>query len=141
MKVNGSHQLLVHADDVNILGGSVYTVTKSIEAFVFSRKESGLYVTAGKTQYMVMSEIRMQDEVRISGLIIVPSKGWKSSNILLSTLFSNTLSLHSSLNMRNQISHPYKTRGKIIVLYILNFIFCIANWKTKDSAMNDRKHS
>ena len=78
MKVNGSHQLLVHADDVNILGGSVYTVTKSIEAFVFSRKESGLYVTAGKTQYMVTSEIRMQEEVRISGLIIVPSKGWKS---------------------------------------------------------------
>jgi len=28
-------------------------------------------------------------------------------NILLSTLFSNTLSLCSSLNMRGQISHPY----------------------------------
>jgi hypothetical protein len=32
-------------------------------------------------------------------------------NIPLSTLFSNTLSLCSSLNIRDQISHPYKTTG------------------------------
>jgi len=28
-------------------------------------------------------------------------------NILLNTLFSNTLSLHSSLNVSNQVPHPY----------------------------------
>ena len=44
-------------------------------------------------------------------------------NILLSTLFSNTLTLHSSLNISDQVSHPYKTTGKIIVLYILIFKF------------------
>jgi hypothetical protein len=44
-------------------------------------------------------------------------------NILLSTLFSNTLSLCSSLNVRDQFAHPYRTTGKIIVLYILIFIF------------------
>ena len=38
------------------------------------------------------------------------------SNILLSILFSNTLSLRSSLNMSDQVSHPYKTTGKIIGL-------------------------
>jgi hypothetical protein len=31
------------------------------------------------------------------------------SNILLSTLFSNTLNLCSSLNVKDQVSHPYKT--------------------------------
>jgi hypothetical protein len=30
-------------------------------------------------------------------------------NILLETLFSNTLSLRSSLSVSDQISHPYKT--------------------------------
>jgi hypothetical protein len=45
------------------------------------------------------------------------------SNILLSTLFSNTLSLCFSHNVRDQISHPYRTTGKIIVLYILIFMF------------------
>jgi polysaccharide pyruvyl transferase WcaK-like protein len=44
-------------------------------------------------------------------------------NILLRTLFSNTLSLCSSLSVRDQVSHPYKTTGIIMVLYILTFIF------------------
>ena len=39
-------------------------------------------------------------------------------NILLNTMFSNTLSFLSSSNVRDQVSHPYKTTGKIIVLYI-----------------------
>jgi hypothetical protein len=42
-------------------------------------------------------------------------------NILLNTLFSSTLSLRSSLNVSDQVSHPYKTTGKIIVLYIVIF--------------------
>jgi hypothetical protein len=44
-------------------------------------------------------------------------------NILLRTLFSNTLSLCSYLNVRDQVSHPYKTTGRIMVLYILTFTF------------------
>ena len=40
-------------------------------------------------------------------------------NIPLNTLFSNTLSLRSFLNVNDQVSHPYKTTGKLIVLYIL----------------------
>jgi hypothetical protein len=42
-------------------------------------------------------------------------------NILLSTLFWNTLSLCSSLNVRGQVSYPYKTAAKIIFLHILMF--------------------
>jgi hypothetical protein len=42
-------------------------------------------------------------------------------DILLNTLFSNTISLCSSLNVRDQVSHPYKTTGKIIVQYISIF--------------------
>jgi cytochrome b subunit of formate dehydrogenase len=51
--------------------------------------------------------------------VILPLSG---PNIPLSTLFSYTLSLRSSLNVNN-VSHPYKTTGKIIVLYTLIFIF------------------
>jgi hypothetical protein len=46
-----------------------------------------------------------------------------SPNILLSTLFSVTLNLCSSPNVRDQVSHPYKIAGKIIVLYILIFTY------------------
>jgi hypothetical protein len=38
--------------------------------------------------------------------------------ILISTLFSNNLSLCSPLNVRDQVSHPYRKAGKIIVFYI-----------------------
>ena len=41
---------------------------------------------------------------------------------LLNTLFSDTLSLRSSLNMSDQVSHPYKTTGKIMVLYVFTFV-------------------
>jgi hypothetical protein len=34
--------------------------------------------------------------------------------ILLSTLFSNTVKIFSSLGVRIQISHPYKTTGKLV---------------------------
>jgi len=41
LKLNGIHQLLVHADDVNIMGGRIQTTTKNTEALVAS-KETGL---------------------------------------------------------------------------------------------------
>jgi hypothetical protein len=53
-------------------------------------------------------------------------------NSLLSTLFSKTLSLHSSLSVSDQLSHPYKTTVKIIVLYILMFPFL-------DSKLEDKR--
>jgi hypothetical protein len=37
-----------------------------------------------------------------------------SPNILLSTLFSNTLSLCSSLNVRDQVLHTYKSQAKLL---------------------------
>jgi hypothetical protein len=46
-----------------------------------------------------------------------------SPNILLKTLFSNTLILRSSLIVSDQVSYPYKTMGKIIVLYTIIFKF------------------
>jgi hypothetical protein len=43
------------------------------------------------------------------------------TNILLSTMISNTLGLCSSLGVRDHVSHPHRTTGKITVLHILIF--------------------
>jgi sorting nexin-29 len=55
LKLNGTHQILVYADDINILGGSVHTIMKNIEAVLFGGKEIGPEVNADKTKYMAMS--------------------------------------------------------------------------------------
>jgi hypothetical protein len=44
-------------------------------------------------------------------------------NIFRNILFSNTLSVRTSFNVSDKVSHPYKTTGKIIILYILIFVF------------------
>ena len=54
LKLNGTHQLLAYADDVNILGGSVHTVKKNAETLVAAAKEIELEVNADKTKYMAV---------------------------------------------------------------------------------------
>ena len=58
LKLNGTHQFLAYADDVNILEGSVHTVKENMEALVVATKEIGLEVNADKTKYMIMSRDR-----------------------------------------------------------------------------------
>jgi hypothetical protein len=41
LKLNGTHQLLVHAEDVNILGRSIQTIKKNTKAFIVANKEIG----------------------------------------------------------------------------------------------------
>jgi len=63
LKLNGTHQLLVYGDDVNMLGGSVHTVKENTQALVFASKETGLGVNIDKQSTWSCLEIRMQDEV------------------------------------------------------------------------------
>jgi hypothetical protein len=51
LKLNGTHQLLVYANDVNIWGRNVYTIRKNTDALQVASKE-----TADKTKYMVRSQ-------------------------------------------------------------------------------------
>jgi len=53
-------------------------------------------------------------------------------NIFQNTLFSNTLSLRSSLSVRDQVSHLYETTGKSIVV-------CILIFKCEDSKLEGKR--
>ena len=58
LKLNGTHQLLAYADDVNILGGDIHTLKENAEALVAATRETGLEVSADTTKYMVISRDR-----------------------------------------------------------------------------------
>jgi hypothetical protein len=55
LKLNGAHQLLVYAGDVNLLGGNADTVKKNTESLINVTTEVGLEVNAEKTRYMLLS--------------------------------------------------------------------------------------
>jgi len=58
LKLNGTHQLLVYADDVNMLGRSVRTMKEKAEASLVASKKVGLEIIAGKTTYMVIRQVQ-----------------------------------------------------------------------------------
>jgi len=68
LNLNGTHQLLAYADDVNILGGSIHSLKENAETLVAATREIGLEVSADKTKYMVMS--RDQNAGRIHSVRI-----------------------------------------------------------------------
>ena len=55
LKLNVTHQFIVHSDDFNIVGRSVHTIKKSTEALVVTSKGNGLEVNVDKCSYTVMS--------------------------------------------------------------------------------------
>jgi hypothetical protein len=52
LKLNGTHQLFVYADDMNLLGDNIDTINKNTESLIDASKEVGLEVNAEKTKNM-----------------------------------------------------------------------------------------
>jgi hypothetical protein len=55
LKLNGTHQLLVYADDVHLLGDNIDTIKKNTQTLIDASKEVGLEVNTEKTKYMLLS--------------------------------------------------------------------------------------
>jgi hypothetical protein len=53
--LNGTHQLLAYADDVNIVVENIDTIQKDTKALLDSSKEVDLEVNPEKTKYMLVS--------------------------------------------------------------------------------------
>jgi hypothetical protein len=55
LKLNGTHQLMAYADDLDVVGENIGTIKKNTEALLGVSKEVGLEVNPEKTKCVLMS--------------------------------------------------------------------------------------
>ena len=108
MKLNGTHQLLAYADDVNILAGSMHILKENVEALVAATREIGLEVSADETKYVVIS--RDQNAERIQSVKIDNStfervEGFKYLGTTLTNKNSIAEEIKSRLRSGNACYH------------------------------------
>jgi hypothetical protein len=63
LKFNGTHQLLVSAEDVNLLGDNIDALKKNMEILIDACKEVGLEVNTEKTSICCCLITRMQGKI------------------------------------------------------------------------------
>jgi histidinol-phosphate/aromatic aminotransferase/cobyric acid decarboxylase-like protein len=63
LKMNGTHQLLAYADDVNIVEENRDTIKKNTEALLDASKQVGLEVNPEKTRYILISRSQKTGQI------------------------------------------------------------------------------
>jgi hypothetical protein len=54
LKLNGTHQLLAYADDVNVLGDNIDTIKRNMDTLIYAGKEVGLEINVEKSKYTLL---------------------------------------------------------------------------------------
>jgi hypothetical protein len=96
--MNGTHQLLVYADNVNLLGDSIITIKENSETLLGASRDIGLGINAEKTKYMIMSRH--------------PNSG-QDQNMIANELFEKAAKfkyLRTTLANQNDIRDEIKSR-------------------------------
>jgi hypothetical protein len=99
LKLNGTHQLLAYADDVNLLRDNIYvdTIKKSTETLIYAIKKFGLETNVEKTKCILLSRhqnVGQNRDIKIANRSFENASQFKYLGMtVLPTIHSRTFSL------------------------------------------------
>jgi hypothetical protein len=115
LELNGTHQLLVYADDVNLLVDSVNTIEENSETPLEASRDIGLEINAEKTKYMIMchhSNSEQNQKIRIANESFENVAKFKYSG----TTLTNQNDIHYEIKSRlNSVNACYYSVQNLFV--------------------------